>query len=158
VTAFDMTPPTAEQRRQITTGLNEQERHVLLSAWHGSGVLWCVPRQQEKWHLHVQVLWPAAVSLEREIRFGTGWPSFFKPYEESHIKRLRDTSLWDGARRGSVRAVWQSPGARVSGRAAADRGGIASTRCRCRLPRRGRRCLTCSSVGRLRGRLIKASS
>ena len=23
---------------------------------------------------------------------GTGWPSFFKPYEESHIKRLRDTS------------------------------------------------------------------
>jgi len=23
---------------------------------------------------------------------GTGWPSFFKPYDESHIRRLRDTS------------------------------------------------------------------
>jgi len=23
---------------------------------------------------------------------GTGWPSFFKPYDESHIKRIRDSS------------------------------------------------------------------
>ncbi len=23
---------------------------------------------------------------------GTGWPSFFKPYDEAHIKRIRDTS------------------------------------------------------------------
>jgi peptide-methionine (R)-S-oxide reductase len=23
---------------------------------------------------------------------GTGWPSFFKPYDESHIRRIRDTS------------------------------------------------------------------
>jgi len=23
---------------------------------------------------------------------GTGWPSFFKPYDEAHIRRVRDTS------------------------------------------------------------------
>ena len=31
-------------------------------------------------------------SSDTKFDSGTGWPSFFKPYEESHIKRLRDTS------------------------------------------------------------------
>src|ERR1700730_17854946 len=39
VTAFDMTPPTADQRRQITTGLSDEERHVLLQ--HGTEAAFC---------------------------------------------------------------------------------------------------------------------
>jgi peptide-methionine (R)-S-oxide reductase len=31
-------------------------------------------------------------SSDTKFDSGTGWPSFFKPYDEAHIRRVRDTS------------------------------------------------------------------
>ena len=39
MTAFDMTPPTESQRREITAGLKSDERRVLLE--HGTEAAFC---------------------------------------------------------------------------------------------------------------------
>ena len=92
MTAFDMTPPTAEQRRQITAGLNEDERHVLLQ--HGTEAAFCGVFLDNKKEGIYTCRFCGLPLFRSSAKFdsGTGWPSFFKPYEESHIKRLRDTS------------------------------------------------------------------
>jgi peptide-methionine (R)-S-oxide reductase len=92
VTAFDMTPPTAEQRRQITAGLNDEERHVLLQ--HGTEAAFCGVFLDNKKEGVYTCRFCGLPLFRSSAKFdsGTGWPSFFKPYEESHIKRIRDTS------------------------------------------------------------------
>ena len=56
------------------------------------------PFQNAFWDNHAPGLYVDVVSGEPlfsskdKFDSGTGWPSFFKPYDESHIRRLRDTS------------------------------------------------------------------
>jgi peptide-methionine (R)-S-oxide reductase len=92
VTAFDMTGPTAEQRRQITAGLSDEERHVLLQ--HGTEAAFCGVFLDNKKEGIYTCRFCGLPLFRSSAKFdsGTGWPSFFKPYEESHIKRLRDTT------------------------------------------------------------------
>jgi peptide-methionine (R)-S-oxide reductase len=92
VTAFDMNPPTAEQRHQITAGLNDEERHVLLQ--HGTEAAFCGVFLDNKKEGIYTCRFCGLPLFRSSAKFdsGTGWPSFFKPYEESHIKRLRDAS------------------------------------------------------------------
>jgi len=92
VTAFDMKPPTAEQTRQITAGLSDEERHVLLQ--HGTEAAFCGVFLDNKKEGVYTCRFCGLPLFRSSAKFdsGTGWPSFFKPYEESHIKRLRDTS------------------------------------------------------------------
>jgi peptide-methionine (R)-S-oxide reductase len=92
VTAFDMTPPTADQRRQITTGLSDEERHVLLQ--HGTEAAFCGVFLDNKKEGIYTCRFCGLPLFRSSAKFdsGTGWPSFFKPYEEAHIKRIRDIS------------------------------------------------------------------
>jgi peptide-methionine (R)-S-oxide reductase len=92
MTAFDMTPPTSEQRRQITAGLSNEERDVLLQ--HGTEAAFCGVFLDNKKEGTYTCRFCGLPLFRSSAKFdsGTGWPSFFRPYTESHIKRLRDTS------------------------------------------------------------------
>jgi peptide-methionine (R)-S-oxide reductase len=92
MTAFDMTPPTETQRREITAGLMGDERRVLLE--HGTEAAFCGVFLDNKKHGIYTCRFCGLPLFRSNAKFdsGTGWPSFFKPYEESHIKRIRDTS------------------------------------------------------------------
>jgi len=56
------------------------------------------PFRNEFWNHHEPGIYVDVVSGEPlfsstdKFDSGTGWPSFFRPYDESHIRRLRDTS------------------------------------------------------------------
>lgn len=56
------------------------------------------PFRNEFWNHHEPGIYVDVVSGEPlfsstdKFDSGTGWPSFFKPYDESHIRRIRDTS------------------------------------------------------------------
>jgi len=90
--AFDLTPPTAEQRRQITAGLSNEERNVLLQ--HGTEAPFCGVFLDTKTDGTYTCRFCGLPLFRSNAKFdsGTGWPSFFKPYSDSHIKRIRDTS------------------------------------------------------------------
>jgi len=92
LTAFDMTAPTAEQRKQITAGLSEEEREVLLQ--HGTEAAFCGVFLDNKKKGIYTCRFCGLPLFRSSAKFdsGTGWPSFFEPYDEAHIKRLRDSS------------------------------------------------------------------
>lgn len=92
MTHFSLTPPSEAQRAQISAGLSEEERHVLLQ--HGTEAPFCgVFLDNHKDGVYTCGF--CGLPLFRssaKFDSGTGWPSFFEPYDASHIRRIRDTS------------------------------------------------------------------
>lgn len=89
---FDLSPPTQEQRRDITAGLNDEEREVLLH--HGTEAAFCGVFLDNKRSGVYTCRFCGLPLFRSSAKFdsGTGWPSFFRPFSEAHIKRIRDTS------------------------------------------------------------------
>jgi peptide-methionine (R)-S-oxide reductase len=91
-TAFDLTPPTDEQRRALEASLTRDEARVLLN--HGTEAPFCGVFLTEKrpgvyaCRLCGLPLFHGGAKFES----GTGWPSFTSPYVESHLSYVRDTS------------------------------------------------------------------
>jgi peptide-methionine (R)-S-oxide reductase len=89
---FDLTPPSAQQRAAIIAGLTEDERHVLQQ--HGTEAPFCGAFLD----IHKDGVYTCRFCglplFRASAKFdsGTGWPSFFKAFEEPHIRRVRDTS------------------------------------------------------------------
>lgn len=92
MTAFDLTPPTESQRRRIIEGLGNEERHVLLQ--HGTEAPFCGVFLDNKKDGIYTCRFCGLPLFRSSAKFdsGTGWPSFFRPYDEAHIKRIRDNS------------------------------------------------------------------
>lgn len=89
---FDLTPPTGTERRRLEADLNSEERDVLLH--HGTEAPFCGGLLSNKTdgayccRLCGLPLFRAVSKFES----GTGWPSFHTPYDEAHVKGVRDTS------------------------------------------------------------------
>ena len=89
---FDLTPPTEAQRQGLEVGLSADERRVLLH--HGTEAPFCGGLLSEKTpgayccRLCGLPLFRAKTKFES----GTGWPSFTAPYDEAHVRAIRDTS------------------------------------------------------------------
>jgi len=89
---FDLTPPTAQERKTLEAGLNGEERRVLLQ--HGTEAPFCGGLLAEKTagayccRLCGLPLFRAKTKFES----GTGWPSFTSPYDEAHVLAVRDVS------------------------------------------------------------------
>ena len=89
---FDLSPPTAEQRASIAAGLTADEQRVLLR--HGTEAPFCGVFLDNKKEGVYCCRFCGLPLFRSSAKFdsGTGWPSFFQPYEESHIRRVRDAS------------------------------------------------------------------
>ena len=89
---FDLTPPSASQRKSIGEHLTEQERHVLLE--HGTEAAFCgVFLDNHKDGVYTcRFCGLPLFRSNAKFDSGTGWPSFFEPYAAAHIRRVRDTS------------------------------------------------------------------
>lgn len=89
---FDLTPPSAEDRRRLEASLTPEERNVLLQ--HGTEAPFCGVLLGEKrsgvfcCRLCGLPLFGGGTKFES----GTGWPSFTDPYDETHLRLIRDTS------------------------------------------------------------------
>lgn len=93
MTAFNLTPPSDAQRREITLHLSGDERRVLLE--HGTEAAFCGVFLDNK-KLGVYTCRFCGLPLFRssaKFDSGTGWPSFFQPYHTAHIKLIRDASF-----------------------------------------------------------------
>jgi peptide-methionine (R)-S-oxide reductase len=91
-TGFDLTPPTKDQFDSLVADLNDEERHVLLE--HGTEAPFCgVFLQEKRPGVFTCRLCGLPLFLGgSKFESGTGWPSFTRPFSESHLKYIRDSS------------------------------------------------------------------
>ena len=91
-TAFDLTPPTAEERKGLEAALTREEAEVLLH--HGTEAPFCGGLLDQK-DAGVYCCRLCGLPLfEHKTKFesGTGWPSFWAPVDEAHVTAVRDVS------------------------------------------------------------------
>ena len=94
---FDLTPPSADERRGLEAGLTRAEADVLLK--HGTEAPFCGLLLENK-QAGAYCCRLCGLPLFRsggKFESGTGWPSFTAPYDEAHIKAVHDRS-WGMAR------------------------------------------------------------
>ena len=89
---FDLAAPSAEQRRRLVEGLDEDERRVLLE--HGTEQAFCGVFLDNKLDGVYTCRLCGLPLFRSNTKFdsGTGWPSFFAPFEPSHVRVMRDSS------------------------------------------------------------------
>lgn len=92
MSAFDLTPPSPAERDSLIATLNGEERRVLLE--HGTEAAFCGVFLDNKLEGVYTCRLCGLPLFRSSAKFdsGTGWPSFFRPYDDAHVKEIRDTS------------------------------------------------------------------
>jgi len=89
---FDLTAPDNAERQRLEADLSGEERDVLLK--HGTEAPFCGGLLGEK-RPGVYCCRLCGLPLFRSVtkfESGTGWPSFYAPFDETHVTAVRDTS------------------------------------------------------------------
>jgi peptide-methionine (R)-S-oxide reductase len=89
---FSLSAPTPEERKRLEADLSPAEAEVLLH--HGTEAPFCGGLLDQK-DSGVYCCRLCALPLflhKTKFESGTGWPSFWAPYDEAHVQAIRDTS------------------------------------------------------------------
>ena len=89
---FDLSPPSADQRAALEGALTADEAKVLLR--HGTEAPFCGGLLGNK-DAGVYACRLCGLPLFRshtKFESGTGWPSFYAPFDTTHVKLVRDAS------------------------------------------------------------------
>jgi peptide-methionine (R)-S-oxide reductase len=89
---FDLTPPNPEELKRLEASLTDEERDVLLH--HGTEAPFCGGLLGQK-DDGVYCCRLCGLPLFRhftKFESGTGWPSFYAPFAEDHVREVRDVS------------------------------------------------------------------
>ena len=90
---FDLTPPSEAQLTALEASLTDEERDVLLH--HGTEAPFCGGLLANK-EPGVYCCRLCGLPLFRSVtkfESGTGWPSFYAPFDEAHVVGVRDVSF-----------------------------------------------------------------
>ena len=89
---FDLTPPTDDQRRQLEAALTREEAEVLLR--HGTEAPFCggLLDQKDSGAYCCRLCGLPLFQHRTKFESGTGWPSFWAPIDDAHVRAIRDTS------------------------------------------------------------------
>ncbi|MDR3395357.1 MAG: peptide-methionine (R)-S-oxide reductase MsrB [Parasulfuritortus sp.] len=86
----DLTPPSPEERARLEADLSEEERRVIL--YQGTEPPFCGGLLKEKREGVFACRLCGLPLFQSTAKFesGTGWPSFYAPYDPAHIREIRD--------------------------------------------------------------------
>ena len=89
---FDLSPPSDALRQTLEASLTDEERDVLLR--HGTEAPFCGGLLDNKISGTYGCRLCGLPLFRSQAKFesGTGWPSFFEPFDGAHIQLVRDTS------------------------------------------------------------------
>lgn len=89
---FDLSPPTADQRRRLEARLTAEERAVLLE--HGTEAPHCgtLLGNKEPGIYCCKLCGLPLFQAGTKFESGTGWPSFAAPFDKEHVALKQDTS------------------------------------------------------------------
>lgn len=88
----DLTSPSAQQLERMAAGLSPEERRILLD--HGTERPFCGGLLDEHRDGTFVCRLCDLPLFRSDAKFdsGTGWPSFFQPFDPAHVRELRDAS------------------------------------------------------------------
>jgi peptide-methionine (R)-S-oxide reductase len=89
---FDLTPPSPEELQKLAADLTPEERRVILS--HGTEPAFCGGLLNNKTD-GVYACRLCGLPLFRskaKFESGTGWPSFYEPFDPDHVRQIADRS------------------------------------------------------------------
>ena len=89
---YDITPISEETRQRLAKDLTEEERRILLD--HGTEPAFCgtlLDNKQEGTYACRLCGLPLFTS-KYKFDSGTGWPSFYAPFDPEHLRTLRDAA------------------------------------------------------------------
>ena len=91
-TGFDLTPPTAAEHADLARGLTREEADVLLH--HGTEAPFCggLLDNKENGVYACRLCGLPLFHARTKFESGTGWPSFFEPYDQGHVVGITDRS------------------------------------------------------------------
>jgi peptide-methionine (R)-S-oxide reductase len=100
-TGFDLTPLSADRVTALAKDLSPEERHVILD--HGTERPGCgVFLDNKKSGTYTCRLCALPLFTSKaKFESGTGWPSFFQPFDDAHVKEIEDRT--HGMRRVEIR-------------------------------------------------------
>jgi peptide-methionine (R)-S-oxide reductase len=89
---YDLTPLNDAQRQKIAAGLTPEERYVLLD--HGTERPFCGTLLNNKASgvYACRLCGLPLFKADAKFESGTGWPSFYKPFDSAHIREIVDRS------------------------------------------------------------------
>jgi len=89
---FDLTPPPAEERKKLEADLSPEERRVLLH--QGTETPFCggLLKNKESGVYGCRLCGLPLFKSSAKFKSGTGWPSFYEPFDPAHVAEIRDVS------------------------------------------------------------------
>jgi peptide-methionine (R)-S-oxide reductase len=89
---FDLTPPSKPDLARLEAGLTREEKDVLLH--HGTEAPFCggLLDNKEDGAYCCRLCGLPLFLARTKFESGTGWPSFFAPFDDSHVRAVRDSS------------------------------------------------------------------
>jgi len=89
---FDLSAPDAEERKRLEADLTREEAEVLLH--HGTEAPFCggLLDQKDSGVYGCRLCGLPLFLHKTKFESGTGWPSFWAPFDEAHVKAVRDVS------------------------------------------------------------------
>lgn len=102
-TGYDITPLTSEAIERLAQELNDEERRILLN--HGTEPPFCgtLLDNKEDGTYACRLCGLPLFSSRHKFNSGTGWPSFYTPFDKEHVKYIDDTTY--GMRRTEIRCA-----------------------------------------------------
>jgi peptide-methionine (R)-S-oxide reductase len=89
---YDLTRPSEAEFARLVSRLTAEERYVLLE--HGTERAGCggLLYNKKPGVYRCRLCGLPLFSSKAKFESGTGWPSFYEPFDPDHIRYLRDTS------------------------------------------------------------------
>lgn len=89
---FDLTPPSADERERLAASLTPDERRVILH--QGTERPFCggLLANKEAGVYSCRLCGLPLFRSAAKFESGTGWPSFYQPFDPEHVAVHRDTS------------------------------------------------------------------
>ena len=90
---YDLAPLPADRIAALAAGFSPEERHVILHQGTERPFCGLLVKHKQAGTYACRLCGLPLFSSDSKFESGTGWPSFFKPFDDDHVRNLRDDSL-----------------------------------------------------------------